>query len=123
MTGAKKLKSSDLLSDQWVYEWDPSMYNNGDNPGYGPCAGLVLNPYGGEIEIRWSDGKTQTVSRKNLRLATPVGGHVGEQVLEKYTATGVILQDDTESTGAAPSIPKRATRSASSSGTAGTCQI
>lgn len=118
MTGAKKLKSGDLLCDQWVYEWDPSRYNNGDNPGYGPCAGLVTNPHGVTIEIQWCDGQKQAIPRKNIRLAAPVGDHVGDQVVTKYTATGVILDDTDSSTGAAPSIPERATRSSG-----GACQI
>ena len=95
LTGADKITSSALLADRWVFEWDPDEHKDAHNPGYGSCVGKVVKPHGDTITTEWCDGETDIILRTNVRLAIPPKGRWKEYIVDKYTASGVILKKRT----------------------------
>ena len=61
------------LVDTWVLEWDPDEHGGDGNPGYGPCAGKVVDPFGKELRVQWADGEASGILRKDVWV-TPAEG-------------------------------------------------
>ena len=79
-----------------MFEFDASRHKTADNPGYGPCCGKVIKPFGPDLEVTWADGETTPIPRRKVRIAIPLNGHwtnkEGKRFSVKaYTSTGVIL--------------------------------
>ncbi len=92
-------KKGDLLPvDSVVFEWDPKQYESKDNPGFGPSAARVLNPYGASLTVKWlDDQKVETIAAKNVRVALNEGAEVEYEgqtyVVKEYMeqGSGVVL--------------------------------
>ena len=84
-----------VAKDSWVWEFDPATHQTKDNPGYGPCAGKVVDPYGATLLVEWADGQTLSIPRTMCRQAMPEGTvflHDGVESAISYTTTGVVLK-------------------------------
>ena len=82
-----------------MFEWDPAEYKNEKNPGWGPCAGRVLDPFGETLTIEWADDETTTIGRRHCRRAPNVGelvrtGFMKPTRVESYSATGCVCKVD-----------------------------
>jgi len=73
----------------------PADYKTNNNPGFGPCAGKIDDPFGGILQVEWADNQRLAIHRTQCRVALPDGATVsdnGKQFTIHYTATGVILR-------------------------------
>ena len=89
----RKRKPKSLVG-AWVLEWDPDEHAVDDNPGYGPCAGEVTDPFGSNLSVAWADGEHTGIDRTNVWV-TPAEGstfrYKDKEYIIHYTAGGVQL--------------------------------
>lgn len=85
-----------IAKNSWVWEYSPNDYKTSENPGWGPCAGRVLDPFGATLSVHWADAQILPIPRKLCRVAMEEGALVDENGAAKtvhYTDTGVVLRD------------------------------